>query len=66
MPIPKVLPGSEKKKDAHAIATNADIVVSKPARANVIGKQYNVVHKLGSGNFGTVYLVIDIKNNNER
>ncbi len=65
MPIPKVLPSSEKGRHAHVIATINE-AVSKPASANIIGKQYGVLHKLGSGNFGTVYLVVDFSNNNER
>lgn len=60
MPIPKVLP--KGKDHATGMAVSGE-KASKAAGPKIIGQRYSVVNQLGSGNFGTVYLVTDTKSN---
>ena len=55
MPLPKKMPASRP-------ATAASTVPDEKKRVNV--NRYRVEEKLGSGNFGTAYLVTDLKTKN--
>ena len=56
MPIPKKLPGS-----GGAIGTSSAGVPSSGQDTKVLLGRYSVGRHLGSGNFGSVYLVTDMK-----
>ena len=58
MPIPKDLP---KFKGAESSVDISCTEVSQ-ATANVLSKKYALGNKLGSGNFGSVFIVNDISN----
>ncbi len=60
MPIPKALPNG---KDATGPALDTQKKASKPPSDKTIGGRYSVLNQLGSGNFGTVYLIADLKTN---
>ena len=60
MPIPKKLPSRGEGATASAKATSGK-QIAEPKSQAIVGKRYNIVSHLGSGNFGTVFLVTDTK-----
>ena len=55
MPIPRLYPETGGKSD-HSSPNGASSKANSP-----LADRYVVINKVGSGNFGTVYLVNDIK-----
>lgn len=61
MPIPKSLPQIEGATAQDPSSSDTSSSRRPSANVKLLSDRYTVGDKLGSGNFGTVYLVDDIK-----
>lgn len=64
MPLPKVLPLVSEASQGQE--TRLQSGQSRDGTGKVVANRYLMGNKLGSGAFGTVFLICDLKNNRDR